>query len=121
MIKQTYKIYEIPIYSVKNSQKFKDIQARLLFNLSETSTTCRMVENVCNICRYPCFSCTVKKQKLKSIQAYSWNPLPMLSFSKCLVCLFSVFTPFLSVLIVFRWKNIVLLHLMNRYTLSTSE
>ena len=36
------------------------------------------------------FSCTVKKQKFKSIQAHSWtlppNPFPMLSFSKCLVC-----------------------------------
>ena len=49
MIKQTFKVYEIPIYSVKDSQKFKDIQARLLFNLSETSITCRMVEYVCNI------------------------------------------------------------------------
>ena len=49
MIKQTYKVYEIPIYSVKDSQKFKDIQARLLFNLCETSITSRMVENVCNI------------------------------------------------------------------------
>ena len=49
MIEQTYEVHEIPIYSVKDSQKFKDIQARLLFNLCETSITCRMVENVCNI------------------------------------------------------------------------
>ena len=49
MIEQTYEVHEIPIYSVKDSQKFKDIQARLLFNLSETSITCRMVEYVCNI------------------------------------------------------------------------
>ena len=49
MIEQTYEVREIPIYSVKDSQKFKDIQARLLFNLCETSTACRMVENVCNI------------------------------------------------------------------------
>ena len=49
MIKQTYEGREIPIYSVKDSKKFKDIQARLLFNLCETSITCRIVENVCNI------------------------------------------------------------------------
>ena len=49
MIGQTYEGREIPIYSVKDSQKFKDIQARLLFNLCETLITCRMVENVCNI------------------------------------------------------------------------
>ena len=35
--------------TLKNSQKFKDIQAGLLFNLCETSVTCRMVENVHNI------------------------------------------------------------------------
>ena len=49
MAKQTYKVHEISIYSVKGPQKFKDIQARLLFNLCETSITSRMVENVCNI------------------------------------------------------------------------
>ena len=49
MIEQTYEVRDIPIYSVKDSQKFNDIQARLLFNLSETSITCRTVENVCNI------------------------------------------------------------------------
>ena len=49
MIEQTYEDREIPIYSVKYSQRFKDIQARLLFNLCEISITCRMVENVCNI------------------------------------------------------------------------
>ena len=37
------------IYFLKGSRKFKDIQARLLFNLCETSITYRMVENVCNI------------------------------------------------------------------------
>ena len=30
---------EISIYSVKDSRKFKDIQARLVFNLCETSVT----------------------------------------------------------------------------------
>ena len=49
MIKLTYEGYEILIYYVKDSKKFKDIQARLLFNLCETSITSRMVENVCNI------------------------------------------------------------------------
>ena len=49
MTEQCYKGYEIPIYPVKDSRKFKDIQARLLFNLCETSITCRMVENVSNI------------------------------------------------------------------------
>ena len=49
MTEQAYESCEIPIYSVKDLQKFKDIQARLLLNLCETSITCRMVENVCNI------------------------------------------------------------------------
>ena len=49
MIKLTYQGYEILIYYVKDSKKFKDIQARLLFNLRETSITCPIVENVCNI------------------------------------------------------------------------
>ena len=49
MTEQTYEVRKIPIYSVKDLQKFKDIQARLLFNLCETSITCRTVENVCNI------------------------------------------------------------------------
>ena len=49
MIKLTYEGYEILIYYVKDSKKFKDIQARLLFNLCETSITCQIVENVCNI------------------------------------------------------------------------
>ena len=49
MSEQTYEGRKIPIYSVKNSQKFKDIQARLLFDLCETSVACRMVENVCII------------------------------------------------------------------------
>ena len=37
----------------------------------------------------------------------------MLSFS--LVCLFCLFTPFLSVLFILRRKNLVLLNLINRY------
>ena len=49
MTEQTYEGHEIPIYSVKCSRKFKDIQPRLLFNLCETSITSLMVENVCNI------------------------------------------------------------------------
>ena len=49
MIEQTDVVREIPIYPVKDSQKFKDIQARLLFNLCETSITCQMVQNMCNI------------------------------------------------------------------------
>ena len=49
MTEQTYKRHEIPIYSVKGSRNFKDIQARLLVNLCETSITSRMVENVRNI------------------------------------------------------------------------
>ena len=46
MTEQTYEGQEIPIHSVKGSRKFKDIQARLLFNLCETPITSRMVENV---------------------------------------------------------------------------
>ena len=49
MTEQTYERDEIPICSVKVSQKFKDIKVRLLFNLCETSITSRMVENVCNV------------------------------------------------------------------------
>ena len=49
MTEQTYEGHEIPICSVKGSRKFQDIQARLLFNLRETSITSRLVENVCNI------------------------------------------------------------------------
>ena len=49
MTEQTYEGHEIPIYPVKGSRKVKDIQARLLFNLCETSMTSRMVEDVCNI------------------------------------------------------------------------
>ena len=45
MTEQIYEGCEIPMYSVKDSRKFQDIQARLLFNLCETS----MVENVRNI------------------------------------------------------------------------
>ena len=46
MTEQTCEGHEIPIYSVKGPRKLKDIRARLLFNLCETS---RMMENVCNI------------------------------------------------------------------------
>ena len=49
MTEQTYEGYQISIYSVKDLQKFKDIKARLLFNLFETSITSQIVENVCNI------------------------------------------------------------------------
>ena len=49
MTEQTYEGHEIPTYSVKGSQKFKDVQARLLLKLCETSVTSRMVENVCNM------------------------------------------------------------------------
>ena len=59
-----------------------------------------------------CFSCTVKKQNFKSIQTHSWTPLSNVNF-----CLF---TSFLLVLFVARRKNVLLFHLMNRYTLSTS-
>ena len=37
MIEKTYEGHEIQIYSIKGSREFKDIQARLLFNLCETS------------------------------------------------------------------------------------
>ena len=49
MTEETYKWHEIPIYSVKGSRKFIDINARLLFYLYETSTTSRIMENDCNI------------------------------------------------------------------------
>ena len=49
MTEQTYEGHEIPIYPVKGSRKVKDIQARLPFNLYETSITSPMKENVCNI------------------------------------------------------------------------
>ena len=39
MTEQTYTGNEIPIYSVKDSRKFKDIQAALPFNLCDTSVT----------------------------------------------------------------------------------
>ena len=45
MTKQAYEGHEIPIYSVKSSEKFKDIKVR--FNVYETSITSRMAENVC--------------------------------------------------------------------------
>ena len=48
MTEQTYEGHEIPFYYIKGSQKFKNIQARLLFNLFETSIVIRNVENVCN-------------------------------------------------------------------------
>ena len=40
-----YEGYETTVYFLKNSQKFKDIQERLLFNLCEASVTSRKVEN----------------------------------------------------------------------------
>ena len=43
MIEQTYEGREIPINSVKDSQKIKKIQARLLFNLCETLITYNIV------------------------------------------------------------------------------
>ena len=49
MTEQTYEGHEIQICSVKGSRKLKDIQARLLFNLCETSITSQKVENLCNI------------------------------------------------------------------------
>ena len=49
MTEQSYEGHEIPIYPAKGSRKVKDIQARLLFNLCETSITSRMKENTCNI------------------------------------------------------------------------
>ena len=49
MTEQAYVWHEIPIYSVKGSQKFRDIKARLLFNFYEISIASRMVENVGNI------------------------------------------------------------------------
>ena len=45
MTEKIYEWYEITIYFLKGSQKFKDIQARLLFNLCEASVTSRKVEN----------------------------------------------------------------------------
>ena len=47
--KQTYEGHKIQTYPIKGSQKFKYVQARLLFKLCETSITSRMVENVCSI------------------------------------------------------------------------
>ena len=47
--KQTYEGDKIQTCPVKGSRKFKDVQARLLFKLCETSITFLMVENVCNI------------------------------------------------------------------------
>ena len=60
-----------------------------------------------------CFFCTVKKQKFRSIH--------QCCLSLSVWCLFCSFTPFLSVLFVLHRKNLVLLHLMNRYTTSTIE
>ena len=69
-----------------------------------------------------CFFCTVKKQKYRSIQAHSWTPLPFQRYLFLRVwCVFCSFTQFLSVSFVFQGENLVLLHLMNRYTTSTIE
>ena len=62
-----------------------------------------------------------KNKTSKASRLIVGPPFPMLYFSKCLVCVFCLGTPFLSVLFVFRRKNLVLLHLMNRYTLCTSN
>ena len=50
-------------------------------------------------------------------------PFQILYFSACEVCLcvFCVFTPFLSVFFVFYGKNLVLLNIINKYVTSTSE
>ena len=73
-----------------------------------------------------CFFCTVRKQKFRSVHTTIQNPPPhsfqcYLSLSVWCVCVFCLFTPFLSVLFVFHRKNFVLLHLMNRYETSTSD
>ena len=51
-------------------------------------------------------------------------PFPVLPFSECLVCvsvcLFCLFTPFLSLLFVFHRKNLVLQHLINKYVTSVN-
>ena len=84
----------------------------------------------------------------KNITYFNTNyPFRVLSFCECLVfgvwclvfgvclcvcvcacarvcmytCVFCLFTPFLSVLFVFHRKNLVLLNLINRYIISTSE
>ena len=49
MKEHVYEGHEIPIYSVKTSEKLKDIKARLLFNLYVTSVISPMVEKMCNI------------------------------------------------------------------------
>ena len=81
---------------------------------------CFLINLKFNLDFISCFSLTVKKQKFKNIQVHGWTPFSMLTFSKCLV-FFCLFTPFLSVLSVFHGRNLVLLHLMNRYATSTSE
>ena len=70
-----------------------------------------------------CFFCTVKKQNLRSIQAHSWTPLPLLPlpfpvlyFTKCLVSVLLIYTISISIIFVFHRKSLVLLHIMNRYT-----
>ena len=63
-----------------------------------------------------------QKQKFRSSQAHSWNPIPPFQcyFSQSVwcvcVCVFCLFTPFLSALFVFHRKNLVFSHLMYRYT-----
>ena len=98
-------------------QKFRYIKKNSWFLFLDKSQVQKSVDAII------CFSCTVKKLNFKSIQAHSGPlpPFPILSFSKSLVCIFCLFTQFLSVLFVFHRKNVVLLHRMNRYTTSTSE
>ena len=48
MTEKTHKEHDIPIYSVKGFQKFRDIKSKI-YNLFETSAASVMVENACNI------------------------------------------------------------------------
>ena len=62
-----------------------------------------------------CFFCTFKKQKCRSIQDHSWNPLHLQCYLSLSVwCVFCSFTRFLAVLFVLHRKNLVLLYLMKR-------
>ena len=49
-----------------------------------------------------CFFCTVKKQKIRSLMAHSWTPLPfpVLYFSKCLVCVLFIYIISISIICV---------------------
>ena len=76
MTGQTSEGLKIPIYSVKGSRKFKDIQARLLFNLCETSITSRMMENVCNIALL--------------LTAADWFSTPIIESKVVCICLLNI-------------------------------